>query len=129
MIELALALVLARSTGAGAAAVPQHGVLVPGQSLAGVRLGDSESSVRARWGTRYRICGFCEKRTWYYTFEETTGEPLGVAVSFRRGRVGAVFTLGSPTGWRTPEGLRLGDAVGRVGELYGGVSWKACVGY
>jgi hypothetical protein len=62
-------------------------------------------------------------------FEEATGEPLGVGVSFRRGRVGAVFTLGTPTGWRTPEGLRLGDAVGRVGELYGAVSWKACIGY
>jgi hypothetical protein len=129
VIELVLALALAGSASPGPASVPERGVLVPGTSLAGVRLGDTPAGVRARWGSGYRLCGACAEPTWYYTFEGVTGEPLGVGVSFRRGRVGALFTLGSPAGWRTREGLRLGDTIGRVDELYGTVSWRACIGY
>ena len=131
MIRLALvfALALAASSAARAASLPRAGVLVPGKSLAGVRLGDSPERVRARWGTGYRTCGQCAQRTWYFTYERATGEPFGVGVSFRRGSVSAIFTLGSPRGWRTSEGLRLGDGIDRAHRLYGDLSWRACIGY
>src|SRR4051812_21580568 len=125
MIRLALTFALVASSGSAAASLPRHGVLVPGKSLAGVGLGATPSAVRARWGTRFRTCDRCAERTWYYTYSRATG----VGVSFRRGRVSTVFTLGSPQGWRTREGLRLGDAIDRVDELYGGLPWKACIGY
>lgn len=128
-LALAFASALAASSGSAAASLPRNGVLVPGKSLAGVRLGDSEARVRATWGTRDWSCGRCAARTWYYTYERATGEPFGVGVSFRRGRVTAVFTLGSPRGWRTREGLRLGDGLDRAHELYTGLSWRACIGY
>jgi hypothetical protein len=129
VIRLALAFALAASNGSLAASLPRNGVLVPGKSLAGVRVGDTAVRVRARWGTRYRICGACARRTWYFTYERATGEPFGVGVSFGRGRVTALFTLGSPRGWRTREGLRLGDGIDRAHELYGALSWRACIGY
>jgi hypothetical protein len=129
VIELVLSVALAKSTVREPGRVPDRGVLVPGKSLAGVELGDTPSRVRARWGTGYRVCGACVERTWYYTLERAGDDPLGVGVSFRRGGVSAVFTLGSPRGWRTSEGLRLGDAVGRADALYGTVSWKDCIGY
>ncbi len=114
---------------AAALAAPHHGVLVPGRSLAGVGLGDTAAAVRARWGDRYRVCGRCRERTWFYLSDAATGDPSGVGVSFRRGRASAVFTLGSPPGWRTREGLRLGDDVARVHTLYGDLSTKVCIGY
>lgn len=123
MNSVALALVLAAS------GVPHHGVLTPGKTLAGVGLGDTPSAVRARWGARYRVCGRCRERTWYYLAEPATGDPSGVGVSFRRGGASAVFTLGSPPGWRTREGLRVGDDVARVRSLYGSVTPTVCIGY
>ena len=123
MNPVALALAIAAS------GVPQHGVLTPGKSLAGVALGTTPSAVRARWGDRYRVCGDCRERTWYYLAEPAGGDPSGVGVSFRRGRARALFTLGSPPGWRTREGLRLGDDVTRVRSLYGDVALRVCIGY
>jgi len=104
-------------------------VLVPGTSLAGVRLGATKAAVRASWGGGYSVCDVCAERTWFFTYERTTGEPLGAGVSFRHGRASAIFTLGAPAGWRTREGLRLGDGIERVQALYGGLVWKACIGY
>jgi hypothetical protein len=112
-----------------ASSVPQHGVLVPGKSLAGVALGDTPSAVRARLGDRYRVCGRCRERTWYYLGEPADGDPSGVGFSFRHGRVSAVFTLGAPPGWRTRGGLRVGDDVTRVRALYGDVALTVCIGY
>ena len=120
---LRLALVVA------ALGLPQHGVLVPGKSLAGVGLGGTPAAVRAHWGARYGVCGRCRERTWYYLSDPAMGDPSGVGVSFHRGRVSAAFTLGSPPGWRTREGLHLGDDVTRVHTLYGELSPKVCVGY
>jgi hypothetical protein len=129
VIGVALALVLAASSTPARASLPRHGVLVPGQSLAGVRLGATPAAVRARWGRDYSVCDRCGEPTWYFTYEHSTGEPLGAGVSFRRGRASAIFTLGAPRGWRTREGLRLGDGIDRVQTLYGGLAWKACIGY
>jgi hypothetical protein len=129
VIRVALALALAVSSSPASAGLPQHGVLVPGKSLAGVRLGATRTAVRARLGSDYWVCAQCNKPTWYFTYEHATGEPFGVGVSFRRGRADAIFTLGSPQGWRTREGLLLGDGIDRVQVLYGGLTWRACIGY
>jgi hypothetical protein len=107
--------------------LPQHGVLVPGRSLGGVRLGDSPSDVSQRWGRGFGRCRDCREPTWYFTY--TKFEPQGAGVSFRRGRVAAVFTLWSPPGWRTTKGLTIGDAAARVTELYGALPRTRCVGY
>lgn len=129
MIPLVLALTLALPSHHAAPSLPQHGVLVPGKSLAGVGLGDTARSVRARWGGPDEVCGSCAIQTWYYAAPSRAPEPLGVGVSFRGDRVTAVFTLGAPRGWRTSEGLLLGEGIGEVTRLYGSVAWKECVGY
>jgi hypothetical protein len=107
--------------------LPVRGVLHPGVSLAGVRIGDTVQTVKRRWGSNYKLCPDCKSPTWYFFYP--TGEPLGAAVKFKQGRVVAVFTLGSPTGWHTAEGLLMGEEIGRASELYGSLGWKGCIGY
>ena len=58
-----------------------------------------------------------------------TGNPAGAAVSFRAGRVSAVFTLGVPRGWRTSRGVALGDPADKVLRVYGELPWSRCIGY
>lgn len=134
-LALAAAALLAAATLAGVAAAsatasfPQRGVLVPGKSLAGVQLGDSQATVKARWGGRYRVCSQCGEPTWYFIYDGPKDEPLGAGVTFRAGKVAAVFTLGSPTGWHTTQGLLLGEQIDRVRELYGSLKWRLCIGY
>jgi hypothetical protein len=137
VVTLALALALALPSHHSANAtftLPLRGVLVPGKALAGVRLGDTIASVKSRWGTGYRICKTCNsaksrRQTWFYTYMRDA-QSLGAAVTFNRtGKVVAVFTLGSPQGWRTQEGLLLGEQVDRVVDLYGQLTWKVCIGY
>src|SRR5438128_8901232 len=89
------------------AALPVHGVLVPGSSLGGVRLGDTQAQVRARLGTYYGVCESCRAPTWYFTYKAFTQAGLGV--EFTRGRVSSVYTLWRPPGWRASTGQRLGD--------------------
>src|SRR5947209_2353028 len=79
-----------------AAALPIHGTVVPGRSLGGLRIGDPAQRVAAAWGTRYAVCHGCPRTTWYYNY--TAYEPQGAAVEFQGRRVGALFTLWSPTG-------------------------------
>lgn len=97
--------------------LPQHGVLVRGKSLGGVRLGMTPAQVLATWGTRHGVCRGCPDRTWYFTYAKFT--PRGAGVAFRRGRAVAVFTVWSPAGWRTTRGLTIGDAEARATGLYG----------
>ena len=52
-----------------------------------------------------------------------------LAVTFRRGQVTSISTLGSPLGWRTSEGLVVGQGVDRVQALYGTLKWHICIGY
>lgn len=120
----ALALALAAPA---AAAPPKHGVLVPGRSLGGVRLGATTAAVLKRWGHSFGTCRGCTEPTWYYNF--VPFRPQGVGVSFGGGVVDAVFTLWSPSGWRTTRGLELGDPVTRVTALYGALSRTDCAGY
>jgi hypothetical protein len=137
VLTLALALALAvpqHHAGNAAVTLPLRGVLVPGKTLAGVGLGDSVANVRRVWGGSYRICKSCNERssgreTWFYTYLRDA-QSLGAAVTFnKRGKVVAVFTLGSPAGWRTQEGLLLGEQIDRVVDLYGHLKWRVCIGY
>jgi hypothetical protein len=134
-LALALALALPQHQAANASVtLPLRGVLVPGRSLAGVSLGDTLQTVKTRWGTSYRVCKSCNEKasgrqTWFYTYLRDA-QSLGAAVNFnRQGKVVAVFTLGSPAGWRTQEGLLLGEQIDRVVDLYGHLKWRVCIGY
>jgi hypothetical protein len=104
-----------------------HGIFAPGRSLGGVRLRDSPARVVALWGRNHGVCRACTRTTWYYNY--TRYEPQGAGVEFARGRVAAVFTLWSPTGWRTPNGLQLGDPASRIAALYGPMRDANCGDY
>jgi hypothetical protein len=107
--------------------LPARGILQPGKSLAGVKLGDTMQRVMELWGRNYKVCPKCSYPTWYYIYPK--GEPLGASVRFRQGRVVTIFTLGSPTGWRTAEGLLMGEQIDRISDLYGKLTWSVCIGY
>ncbi len=107
--------------------VPQHGVVVPGKSFAGLRLGSSAAQVRAAWGDRHGRCLDCTRLTWYFTYERF--EPQGAGASFRSGVVDSFFTIWSPPGWHTNRGLAVGDQEARVTELYGVLPRAECGRY
>jgi hypothetical protein len=114
------------------AALPLQGVLVPGHSLAGVALGDSVRHVNELWGRSFRRCDGCALPTRFYTYDDRdeSRAGLGAGVAFRGGRVVAVFTLGAPFGWRTSDGLKLGEIMPKAVDVYGGgFRWRSCVGY
>jgi hypothetical protein len=133
MPKLALALVLAalalpaQSIATPTkAALPQKGLLVPGKSLAGVKLGDPVQRVLELWGRDYRVCSWCDVPTWFFTYPD---QGIGAAVGIRNNRVVAVFTLGTPLGWKTTDGLQLGAAQTAIEEVYESPRWKTCIGY
>jgi len=96
---------------------PAAGLVVPGKSFGGLSLGATPVQVRAAWGSRFGVCRDCRARTWY--FNQRKFYPEGVGVTFRRGRVVALFTVWSPPGWRTNRGLRINDPTVRISGLYG----------
>jgi hypothetical protein len=108
-------------------ALPQHGVLVPGRSLGGVRLGATKTDVRAAWGSFFGVCRGCTDETWYFTYRPFTS--VGAGVSFRAGRAVALFTLWAPPGWRTNRGLRIGEPEARVTAVYGALPRVECGAY
>src|SRR5918912_231564 len=50
-------------------------------------------------------------------------------VFFEHGKVTAVFTLGSPLGWRTDRGLKMGDVISQVYDYYNTSITTKCIGY
>jgi hypothetical protein len=106
---------------------PQAGVLVPGRSLGGLHLGMTAAQVRAAWGPRFGACRGCANPTWYYTYKPFL--PQGAGIEFRNGRAAAIFTLWSPTGWRTTRSLAIGDPEARVTQLYGTLPRIRCGSY
>jgi hypothetical protein len=110
-----------------ALALPQQGILVPGKSLAGVRLGAREAQVRAAWGPHVGVCRGCPHRTLYFT--QGKFDQVGAGAEFRRGRAVALFTLWLPTGWRTDRGVRLGDSPVSVNGVYGSLPRVDCGHY
>ena len=132
VLALTIAIVpqaMAAPTKADASALPVRGILHPGKSLAGIQLGDSMARVKQVWGHNYKVCQGkqCPYPTWYYIYPK--GEPLGASVRFKNGKVVTIFTLGSPIGWRTAEGLIIGEQVDRIAQLYGKLTSNVCIGY
>lgn len=122
MVTLAASLTLLVSS----PALPAEGVLTH-QSLGGVQLGATKAAVKQRWGSRYTPCAVCARQTWLYTYRGR--HSAGAAVTFRDGRVSAVFTLGVPRGWHTSRGVALGDPAEKVQAVYGRLPWSRCIGY
>ena len=123
---LAAAAALAAAS-AATAAPPRAGVLDPGVSLGGLRLGATQAQVRAAWGPSFGRCRKCSSPTWYFTYRPY--RPQGAGVSFRQGRVEAIFTLWAPPGGRTPSGLKIGDPASKISQLYGPLSRTPCGQY
>jgi len=128
---LVLFVILACAVGVGSAAAhntgfPTRGVVVPGKTIGGVGLTDTTLTVTHKWGRNYKVCTYCKKVTWFY--EYPTGEPLGAAVKFEKGKVVSVFTLGSPAGWGV-KGVMMGDPVSNVYNLFGHSGSVSCIGY
>jgi hypothetical protein len=115
------------SASPAAAALPRKGVLDPGRSLGGIRLGERAAQVRSALGGQFGLCRGCRTTTWYFTYQPFTGE--GLAVELRRGRVAAVYTVWRPSGWLAPNGLRLGAAEAQVTARAGPLIPIACAGY
>jgi hypothetical protein len=132
MTRLVLAFVLALALVAQAGSVstghfPSAGVVVPGVSFAGVKLGYTEQQVRAIWGNNFKTCAYCADTTWLYVYRGA--EPLGAAVRFRNNKLVAVFSLGSPAGWKTDKGLFMGDPISNVYNFYGQTGTTRCIGF
>ena len=162
---LLCALIAALATvGSGAAAsthsslFPSQGVVVPGQSIAGISIGMTEKQVAAKWGHGYEICTSCGKKL-IWLFEYKGSEPLGAAVKFDapapkgstnsqnvkgvapsgnllgaanapgNSKVVAVFTLGSPTGWGVKGKVMTFGPVTDVYNVYGNLNTVQCIGY
>ncbi len=119
-----LALFLAATAAAG---LPKAGVLVPGQSLGRVRLGESPRAVRAALGTFYGICRDCRRRTWYFTYAPF--DKQGLAVEFSGRQVSGLYTLWRPAGWHAPHKLGFGSSVLAVHRLTGASRTVVCRGY
>lgn len=124
---LAVALLAVAAAGTAEAAPPAEGVVVPGRSFAGVRLGMTGQEVLSMWGTRHGVCRACRRTTWYFNLERFA--PEGAGVELRKGRVVAAFTLWKPSGWRTREGLVLGETTPRITEVYGPLTKVECGRY
>jgi hypothetical protein len=127
LLSIALAVaIFAGAAHARSSNFPTKGKVVPGKTIAGVGLSDTETTVQHKWGHNYKVCAYCKTTTWFY--EYATGEPLGAAVKFQNNKVVAVFTLGSPAGWGV-QGAMMGDPVSNVYNLFGNTGTVNCIGY
>ena len=134
VLALVLALAVALPTGSALAAqarssahFPTRGIVVPGVSFAGIKLGDTEQHVQAVWGSNFTTCPYCKDTTWLYVYRGA--EPLGAAVRFRNNKIVAIFSLGSPAGWKTDKGLFMGDPISNVYNFYGQTGTTRCIGF
>lgn len=125
-VALALA-ALALAAPAAFAAPPEVGVLVPGESLGGVRLGWSLAGVERLWGATSGRCRACTVETRY--FNRVSFQPEGAAVELRRGRVVSVFTLWAPRRWHTDRNVYVGEPERRVQTAHGAARRVRCQGY
>jgi hypothetical protein len=106
--------------------LPQRGVLVPGQSLGGLRLGMTQAQVQGLWGRQFGRCRKCERETWYFNYEKF--HPEGAAVRFRNGRVDAVWTLWKPHGWHVGT-LDLGSPSAAIAARWSALVTIPCGSY
>jgi hypothetical protein len=87
----------------------------------------SAGQVERLWGRDHGVCLGCPRRTWYFNYRRF--DPKGAAVQFEHGRVVAVSTLWSPSGWRTTRGLTIGADTARITLVYGPLTSLACHNY
>lgn len=123
----ALAAAALLGAAAAGAAPPSPGTVVAGKSLGGLTLGVTRAQVETAWGRAYGRCRSCARPTWYFNY--FSFRPEGAGVTFRNGRVSALFTLWAPEGWTTTKGVTVGDSVARVTEVYGALSRVTCGSY
>lgn len=109
------------------AAPPVAGLLVPGQSLGGLRLGATRAQVERAWGRAYGLCSGCGRETWYFNY--FAFQPKGAGVELRAGRAAAIFTVYSPEAWHTSGGLTLGSTAEQVRAAFPGLARRECDGY
>ena len=110
-----------------AASLPKAGVLVPGRSLGGIRLGESARAVRNALGTFYGACVDCQRRTWYFTYAPF--DKHGLAVELTGGKVSGVYTLWRPAGWHATHELGFGSSVLAVHRLTRAAHTVTCGDY
>lgn len=141
LVAVALSLALshhaqARTAQTSAGHLPTVGILIPGVSLAGIKLGMTEKQVGKILGENPVLCTIkittlCREPV--YLYEYTHGEPLGVGVKFHafegNEQVSAVFMLGTIAGWRTKEGLKIGDPVSNIYNFYSTPYDTNCIGF
>jgi hypothetical protein len=121
---LAATLVLSPAALAG---LPNPGKLVPGRSLAGIRIGETQRQVTAALGRSHGVCTGCAFPTWYFSVRAF--DQHGLAVEFARGHVSAVYTIWQPDGWTGPKGLTLGAPQAQVDATAGALFQVMCTGY
>jgi hypothetical protein len=109
------------------AGLPSAGRLVPGRSLAGIRIGETQRQVTAALGRSHGVCTGCAVPTWY--FNVRAFDQHGLGVEFTRGRVSAVYTIWQPDGWTGPNGLALGATQAQVQATAGALFQVTCTGY
>jgi hypothetical protein len=124
---LATTLVALALAAPAAAGLPKAGVLVPGRSLGGIRLGASPQAVHSTLGAFYGTCRGCPRRTWYFTYRPF--DKHGLAVEFRGGQVSGLYTLWQPRGWHAPHKLGFGSSVLAVHTLARASRTVTCNGY
>ena len=121
---VALAVVGAATAGTNP---PDQGILIPGVSLGGAKLGWTKAQVEAIWGGAEGHCRSCARDTLY--FNRYAFRPQGVGVELARGRVDAIFTLWAPAAWHTSLGLRIGEPLIRLAATYPATLQTKCAGY
>ena len=121
---VAAALVLSPAALAG---LPSPGKLVPGRSLAGIRLGETQRQVTTALGRAHGVCSGCAVPTWY--FNVRAFDQHGLGVEFTSGRVSAVYTIWQPDGWTGPKDLTLGAPQAQVDASAGAIFRVSCTGY
>ena len=110
-----------------ASAPPAKGVLVPGDSLGGISVGMTKAEVLHVWGARRGVCRECPQTTWYFNFKKFVAQGAGVV--FSGSRVTHVFTIWSPDGWRSADGLSLGAPESEVDAKLVLNDERLCEGY
>ena len=107
--------------------LPVKGLIVPGISFAGLKIGYTQQQVRSLWGSNFVECKYCTDVTWLYEYRGS--EPLGAAVRFQKNKVVAMFSLGSPAGWHTDKGLFMGDPIANVYQFFPSTGTTRCIGF
>jgi hypothetical protein len=126
LLVAAVIAVCLSATATATAALPQPGTLVPGTSLAGIRLGEPAAGVQQTLGHKYGLCQGCAVKTWYFNYRPFDEHGLGI--EFMHGRVSAIYTLWQPPGWHSQQGLQLGAVQAQVTQLAGTLIPVQCTG-